>query len=102
SSYQYFVIEIDENHFGRSRDWVQKKLEEYNVFARKYFYPLCSEFDWYANLESAKSKNLPVARKSVNQVLSLPYYGELELETVAEICRILKKLHVTSTSLTRI
>ena len=102
SSYQYFVIEIEEDQFGRSRDWVKNKLEEYNVFARKYFYPLCSEFDWYRSLESAKPENLPVAHKSVKQVLSLPYYGELELESVAEICRILMEVHVTSKSLTRI
>lgn len=102
SSYQYFVIEIDEQKFGRSRDWLQKELEKYNVFTRKYFYPLCSEFDWYFENESAKAENLPVAHQTVKQVLSLPYYGELELESVAKICRIFQELHVNSETFTQI
>ncbi|MFD1031310.1 DegT/DnrJ/EryC1/StrS family aminotransferase [Metaplanococcus flavidus] len=102
SSYQYFVIEIDKNKFGRSRDWLQKKLTEYNVFTRKYFYPLCSEFDWYTHLESAQGKNLPVANKSVEQVLSLPFYGELELDSVTKICRIFQELHITQETVTQL
>ncbi|MBA9025650.1 DegT/DnrJ/EryC1/StrS family aminotransferase [Peribacillus huizhouensis] len=93
SSYQYFVIEIDEEKYGRSRDWVHDELEKYNVFTRKYFYPLCSDFEWYKHLASAQPENLPQAQKSVKQVLSMPYYGELELESVEKICAILKKIH---------
>ncbi|MEH7384327.1 DegT/DnrJ/EryC1/StrS family aminotransferase [Bacillus sp. JJ1521] len=90
SSYQYFVIEIDEDIFGRSRDWVHEELKKYNVFTRRYFYPLCSDFEWYKHLDSAQPKNLPQAHKTVKQVLSMPYYGELDLESVAAICSILK------------
>lgn len=102
SSYQYFVIEIEEDKYGRSRDWLQKELEKYNVFTRKYFYPLCSDFDWYANLESAQEENLPIAYKAVKQVLSLPYYGELELDSVAKICGIFQELHVIPETFTQI
>lgn len=102
SSYQYFVVEIDESKFGRSRDWLQKELEKYNVFTRKYFYPLCSEFEWYGKLESAQKENLPVANKSVQQVLSLPYYGELESDSVIKICRIFQELHIAQETLTQI
>ncbi|KON70195.1 aminotransferase [Peribacillus butanolivorans] len=94
SSYQYFVIEIDREKYGRSRDWVHEELNKYNVFTRKYFYPLCSDFEWYKHLESAQPKNLPKAQKSVNQVLSIPFYGELELESAEKICAILKEIHV--------
>ncbi|WP_223592367.1 DegT/DnrJ/EryC1/StrS family aminotransferase [Neobacillus bataviensis] len=95
SSYQYFVIEIDEEKYGRSRDWVHEELKKYNVFTRRYFYPLCSDFGWYLHLESAKTENLPRAQKAVKQVLSMPYYGELETESVEKICTILKeKIHV--------
>jgi len=93
SSYQYFVIEIDECKYGMSRDLVHKKLEKYNVFTRKYFYPLCSDFQWYNHLESAQPENLPQAQKSVRQVLSMPYYGELDVISVEKICAILMKLH---------
>lgn len=93
SSYQYFVIEIDEDKYGRSRDWVHEELKKYNVFTRKYFYPLCSDFQWYKHLESAKPKNLPNAQNAVTRVLSMPYYGELELESVEGICSILKEIY---------
>lgn len=92
SSYQYFVIAIDEDRYGRSRDWLYEELRKYNVFTRKYFYPLCSDFHWFKNLESAKPENLPQAQKSVRQVLSMPYYGDLEIESVQKICKIIKDL----------
>lgn len=95
SSYQYFAIEIDEEKFGGSRDWVHQELQKYNVFTRKYFYPLCSEFSWYQHLESASPENLPVAHKAVAQMLTLPFYGELKTETVEEICAIFKELHLS-------
>lgn len=94
SSYQYFVIEVDQDQYGRTRDELFDALADYNVFPRKYFYPLCSDFSWYSRLESAQPENLPVARKSVQQVLSMPFYGELSREAVEKICGILKELHV--------
>lgn len=92
SSYQYFVIEVDESAFGRSRDDLKKELEKYNVYTRKYFYPLCSDFDWYKNLESARPENLPVAQQVVERVLSMPYYGEMGVENAARLCGIIKEL----------
>lgn len=102
SSYQYFVIEIEEAAFGRSRDWVHQELQKYNIFARKYFYPLCSDFEWYQDLESAKAGQLPVANKTVGQVLSLPYYGGLEIETVRKISQIITDMHVRQKAITQL
>ncbi|CEG22106.1 dTDP-4-amino-4,6-dideoxy-D-glucose transaminase [Planococcus massiliensis] len=102
SSYQYFVIEVDEQEFGFSRDWLHRELEKYNVYTRKYFYPLCSDFEWYRQLESAKPENLPKAQKAVKEVLSMPYYGKLPLEAVNQICQLIKELQQSSKALTRI
>ncbi|MDD5355647.1 MAG: DegT/DnrJ/EryC1/StrS family aminotransferase [Candidatus Omnitrophica bacterium] len=90
SSYQYFVIRIDRENFGRSRDEVFEKLKEYNVFTRKYFYPLCSEYSFYRNLPSADPANLPVAHEIVQETLALPFYGELSEDDVSNICEIIK------------
>lgn len=92
SSYQYFTIEVDEKLYGKSRDWLHEKLKEFNVFTRKYFYPLCSDFKWYKNLESARPENLIQAHKSIKQVLSMPYYGELSLNSVKQICNMIREL----------
>ena len=36
--YQYFVIRIDPDVFGISRNDLHERLKEYNVITRKYFY----------------------------------------------------------------
>ena len=92
NSYQYFVIRIAEDTFGVSRDEVYKRLREYNVFARKYFYPLCSEYPCYRDLPSADPANLPVAQKVVSEVLCLPLYGDLPVSSVERICGIIESL----------
>ena len=91
SSYQYFAIRIDEEEFGRSRDYVYEELKKYNVYARKYFHPLCSNFECYRHLPSANQKNLPIANKIGNGVLSMPFFGGLEEDDVSKICGIVKQ-----------
>jgi len=102
SSYQYFVIEIDEAVFGQSRDTVYQELQKYKVFARKYFYPLCSDFEWYSELPSARPENLPNAKRAVQQVLAMPYYGDLPIESVKAICEIIRELHVAQESVSQL
>lgn len=89
-SLQYFVIRIDEKVFGASRDYVYKEFKKYNVFTRKYFYPLCSEYICYKQLPSSKQENLPASHRAVQEVLSLPFFGGLTVEDVEKICNILK------------
>ena len=89
NSYQYCAVRIDGSRFGRSRDEVQQTLKTYNVFARKYFYPLCSDYDCYRDLPSADPACLPVARLAASQVLCLPLYGSLEPSAVRTICDIM-------------
>jgi dTDP-4-amino-4,6-dideoxygalactose transaminase len=61
TSHQYFVLRFDQPVFGCSRDEVFEALKQHNVFARKYFYPLCSNYDCYRNLDSASPERLSVA-----------------------------------------
>jgi dTDP-4-amino-4,6-dideoxygalactose transaminase len=43
----------------------------------------------YRSLSSAAKENLPVANKIGEQVLCLPIYGSLELETIKIISKII-------------
>ena len=90
SNYQYFVIRIQKDTFGRSRDWVYNEFKKYNIFTRKYFYPLCSDYTCYRQLFSSQKDNLPVANKIAQEVLSMPLYGELKKEEVMKICDLIK------------
>lgn len=89
NSLQYLVIRINEKEFGISRNEVYSRFHDYNVFTRKYFFPLCSNFNCYRELPSAQKNKLPVANQVVNEVLSMPLYGSLTEEQVIKICSIL-------------
>lgn len=89
-SYQYFVIRINTAKFGMSRNQLFDELKKYNVFTRKYFHPLCSEYACYRHIPSANPANLPVANRVASEVLALPYYGALSNHTVEEICAIIR------------
>lgn len=90
-SYQYFPIIIEEE-YPISRDKIYDELKKYNIFARKYFYPICSDYEPYKNLKSSSLDNLPVANDLKNKVLCLPYYGSLKSEIVVQICEIIRNL----------
>jgi len=92
SSYQYCAIRIDAGAFGASRDEVHQTLKTYNVLARKYFYPLCSDYECYRDLPSSDPSRLPVARAAASQVLCLPLYGTLDPSAVQTICDIVLSL----------
>lgn len=91
-SLQYFVIRVNEKEFGKSRDLIYEELKKYNIFARKYFYPLCSNYPYYKDIPSANPKLLPIANKVVTETLSLPFYGGLSISDTIKICEILKYL----------
>ena len=77
-AYSYFPILIDKQEYGMSRDELYEKLKANNIFGRRYFYPLISNFPTYSGLPSAHLNNLPVANKVANKVLCLPIYADLD------------------------
>jgi len=89
-SYQYFTIRINEKEFGISRDKVYQQFKEYNVFTRKYFYPLCSEYQHYRQLQSSGNANLPIAQKIGKEILCMPMHEGLSKKDIRNICNILK------------
>lgn len=84
-NYAYFPIFIDEKKYGMSRDALYEKMKEYDIYGRRYFYPLISTFSAYKGLDSANPKNLPVAHKLADQVLCLPMYADLQDNDVERI-----------------
>jgi dTDP-4-amino-4,6-dideoxygalactose transaminase len=91
-NYSYFPILIDTNNFGITRDEVYLKLKEKNIYTRRYFYPLISDFPTYKGLLSSSPDNLPIANKIAKEVLCLPIYPDLNKKSVNNICKILNDL----------
>ena len=92
SNHPYMPIEVDEEQFGMSRDGLYEKLKEYNVFSRRYFYPLICDYACYRSV-SIKDP-LTVARRASERILTLPIYDGLELSDVEAICDIITSLHL--------
>ena len=89
-NYSYFPIFVDAKEYGMTRDELYYKLKESNIWGRRYFYPLISEFSTYRGLESARPEGLPVAKKIADSVICLPiHHGltDLEIQLIIDIIK---------------
>ena len=89
ANYSYFPILIN-NDYTLNRDDLYQKLKDHNIFARRYFYPLISDFKMYSSMISARPANLPIAKSVAEQVLCLPIYAGLCAEDMKKIVTIIK------------
>jgi len=87
-NYAYFPILIKED-YPLSREELYEKLRQQNIYTRRYFYPLISEFPMYRGLPSSSRSNLPEAGKVADQVLCLPIYPRLQDQEVNRIISII-------------
>lgn len=76
-NFAYFAVRIT-REFPIDRDALYAKLREHEIAARRYFFPLISEFPTYRGLPSSVPSNLPVATEVSRQVLCLPIYPALD------------------------
>lgn len=86
SNYAYFPIIINERRFGASRSEIFNRLQQNNILARKYFYPITSAFECFHRKYDISQT--PVALHVSKRVLTLPLYADLNIETVDKICDI--------------
>ena len=84
-------IEIDEEQFGMSRDALYEALKAYNIFSRRYFYPLLCDFPCYRNITFKDP--LLTARRISQRILCLPIYPDLPVEDVVRICEAINFIH---------
>jgi dTDP-4-amino-4,6-dideoxygalactose transaminase len=70
-NYAYFPVLVQAG-YPLTRDQLYAELQRRGIHARRYFYPLISDFGMYRNLPSAAPANLPVARATADSVLCLP------------------------------
>lgn len=89
ANYAYFPILVGLG-YPMNREELYQKLREREIYARRYFYPLITDFPMYRFLQSAHRDNLPVASAVAQQVLCLPIYpamNESDLERVIDTVR---------------
>ena len=88
NNYAYLPILI-EDAYGSSRDELYLRLREHGVYARKYFYPLTSDQVCFKNKYRGAALNQ--SRSISRQVMVLPLYEDLELESIKKIIHIIKR-----------
>lgn len=86
SNYAYMPVQIQPELFGCGRNTVAARLGEQEIYARKYFYPLTSEFPLYQG--RFPIQETPVAAAVSRRILCLPLYAGLTTEDVDRICDI--------------
>ena len=84
----YFPVLVEPN-YPLTRDALYDRLKERGYYARRYFYPLISDFPMYRGLPSARRDNLPVAALMADRVLCLPIYPALDPKTVQDIVAVI-------------
>lgn len=89
-NHAYMPVTINNKEFGIDRDSLYEKLKSYNVFSRRYFYPLICDFSCYKNVPITAP--LDRARKIAANILTLPIYHDLSLDDVERICMIIKEI----------
>jgi dTDP-4-amino-4,6-dideoxygalactose transaminase len=88
ANYSYFPILV-EGDYPLSRDELYQKFKDSNIFVRRYFYPLISNFPMYRGLTSANPANLPVATEIANRVICLPIYPVLTDEDMQNVVKVI-------------
>ncbi|NDP61898.1 dTDP-4-amino-4,6-dideoxy-D-glucose aminotransferase VioA [Polaromonas sp.] len=88
ANYSYFPILVDAD-YPLSRDDLYQKLKDNGIFARRYFYPLITDFPMYRGLPSAHRDNLPVATAASQKVMCLPIYPNLTINQASSIAQLI-------------
>lgn len=96
TNYAYVPVQIEEKEFGCSRDYLYEKLKKYNVFTRRYFFPLIPDYACYKYV--TLPDELKTARLISSRILTLPIYSDLSLEDVDKICDLILYIQGHSTT----
>lgn len=89
TNYAYYPVTfLDESNATRNE--AHERLSANGISARKYFYPLVSDYACYRQRFS--SLGTPIAKQVANRILTLPMYADLPLDEVDRIVEIVKSV----------
>lgn len=85
----YFYLYVDPPVYGKSRDQLYDFLLQQGIHARRYFYPLISDFPSYRGLPSSDPQYLPIAHQLSSSVLCLPIFPDLDPQEQERITQLI-------------
>lgn len=89
ANYSYFPILVEPD-YPLGRDELYQRLRDNNIFARRYFYPLISDFPMYRGMSTSHKANLPVANLKSERILCLPIYPDLESGSIYSVTDLIR------------
>lgn len=89
-NYAYMPIEIDESIAGYTRDDLFEFLQCKGIVARKYFYPIITDYECYQ--ERFDSNLTPIAKRIGDRILTLPIAASMTDEEIERCCMALKEM----------
>ena len=88
-NYAYLPILVDETSYGHARDELFLQLEKNFIYARKYFYPITTNFRCYK--DKYVNCDVSVAEFVSQRIITLPIYPDLSLDDVDRICDVINE-----------
>lgn len=90
-NYAYMPIFV-EDAYGETRDALYERMKGAGVYGRRYFYPLITAFEPYAQyLTQQPQADIAQARQASEQVICLPLYPAMSYEELMQVVRIIKR-----------
>lgn len=99
NSYQYVVMEIDENITAINRDAIVEILHAENIRARRYFYPGCHQMEPYHSNFPDAGRNLSETEKLTLKVLQLPTGTSVGEDEISQICALIRFVFANATKI---
>lgn len=83
-NYGYMPVRVDPSLCGFNRDELFDFLGTRGIFARKYFYPLISDYECYR--DRFDSSLTPVAKRVADSIITLPISASTTAQDVERVC----------------
>lgn len=89
-NFGYFPVFITDE-YGESRDSLYNRLKCENIYGRRYFYPLITEFPPYNSMVGDSENALPTAFRLSREVICLPLHHSLTDEDVYRVIDVIRR-----------
>ncbi len=87
-NYAYFPVLIGDA-YPLSRDDLYEKFIQNDIYPRKYFHPLITDFSLYRGCRIISKYRVPNARRVADSVLCLPLYPDLSESDVGRVIEVI-------------
>ena len=88
ANHAYFPVLVSD-HYPLTRDQLYERLKANGIHARRYFYPLISDFSLYRESLGEQPRRLDVAADAARRVICLPIYPALSPEGLSRIVHVI-------------